>query len=649
MNTYLDHVRGGCVIAGCVLGFLAAVSNAGNGDGSSQDPRFFDLVAIEPSLEGFVPTAISNDGVIVGWQHCSGKANNHPPYFGVVVRYQPDEDVLQVKRVKNARFFGISDPERDCEPRLIVGQKAIHSSVGQTGPPNVFTPEVWFELNDSLPITQVYSDGLAEELWEDPKQQGALLDVDSYFDEDEDEDEEKFKAMLVGFIGKHVVDHEPDYVDEDTLAVAFELTYTADDLLNRSVDMDELDTEVSKDLTDVYCGGPPHLIDSEKIKVIPGVDVYFGPFDPNDPTPDFTLTGIRYPEDTPGGPLGALLISFHDRIVDSGGSLTMDKDMDKYEVIEIQEDPGHPDEWQTTGVEQNESASRECEKDCTWDDNETLTGFNLLESFSQDVNGAGNVVGLAEFESNLGDIQERQRAFFSESGGSSANQTLLGSPICDSYNNYNFRAWALNDWDPSSNKYDGPIVVGLRSDETHGAVDSLFNEVHWEREAWLWFGPFFGENDTDAARTGIKLAELLNLDQDQTGLHLLNATSVNDSATVVGYARDNTKKIDPNDPHYKPRPWIAILDQVKFVPPTITRSICQYCEDPISCKYDLNGDDYVNGPDIATILSKWGKCNTTRYCDGSCKADLDLNNKVDASDLAMLLAAWGPCPTLPCN
>jgi hypothetical protein len=55
------------------------------------------------------------------------------------------------------------------------------------------------------------------------------------------------------------------------------------------------------------------------------------------------------------------------------------------------------------------------------------------------------------------------------------------------------------------------------------------------------------------------------------------------------------------------------------------------------CIADLNGDDVVNGADVALVLGAWG---TRGFSD----ADLDFDGFVDGSDLALLLGAWGACP-----
>ena len=54
-----------------------------------------------------------------------------------------------------------------------------------------------------------------------------------------------------------------------------------------------------------------------------------------------------------------------------------------------------------------------------------------------------------------------------------------------------------------------------------------------------------------------------------------------------------------------------------------------------SCPADLNGDDNVDGTDLANLLAQWGT-------DGS--ADINGDGTVNAVDLSSVLAAWGSCP-----
>ena len=55
---------------------------------------------------------------------------------------------------------------------------------------------------------------------------------------------------------------------------------------------------------------------------------------------------------------------------------------------------------------------------------------------------------------------------------------------------------------------------------------------------------------------------------------------------------------------------------------------------PSPCVGDLNGDDVVDGSDLAVLLGSWG----------SAGGDLDGNGTTDGADLAALLGAWGGCP-----
>ncbi len=55
------------------------------------------------------------------------------------------------------------------------------------------------------------------------------------------------------------------------------------------------------------------------------------------------------------------------------------------------------------------------------------------------------------------------------------------------------------------------------------------------------------------------------------------------------------------------------------------------------CPGDLNGDDFVDAGDLATLLAAWGDCAP------ACPEDLDASGAVDAGDLATLLAGWGAC------
>ena len=49
---------------------------------------------------------------------------------------------------------------------------------------------------------------------------------------------------------------------------------------------------------------------------------------------------------------------------------------------------------------------------------------------------------------------------------------------------------------------------------------------------------------------------------------------------------------------------------------------------------DINGDGFVNGVDLAALLSKWGTA-----CEG-CPEDINGDGTVLGQDLAAVLAAW---------
>ena len=51
---------------------------------------------------------------------------------------------------------------------------------------------------------------------------------------------------------------------------------------------------------------------------------------------------------------------------------------------------------------------------------------------------------------------------------------------------------------------------------------------------------------------------------------------------------------------------------------------------------DFDGNNVVDGADLAVILGSWGPCTSA-----DCVADLDDNGTVDGGDLALVLANWG--------
>ncbi|MBL9150784.1 MAG: hypothetical protein JNM94_19015 [Phycisphaerae bacterium] len=53
-----------------------------------------------------------------------------------------------------------------------------------------------------------------------------------------------------------------------------------------------------------------------------------------------------------------------------------------------------------------------------------------------------------------------------------------------------------------------------------------------------------------------------------------------------------------------------------------------------ACNADLNGDDVINGGDLAILLGAWGTPGP---------GDVDGTGVVDGADLALMLGSWGPC------
>jgi hypothetical protein len=60
---------------------------------------------------------------------------------------------------------------------------------------------------------------------------------------------------------------------------------------------------------------------------------------------------------------------------------------------------------------------------------------------------------------------------------------------------------------------------------------------------------------------------------------------------------------------------------------------------PPTCPGDIDDSGFVDGVDLAIILTNWGISNP-KYP----KADIDADGEVNASDLATVLSGWGACP-----
>jgi hypothetical protein len=64
----------------------------------------------------------------------------------------------------------------------------------------------------------------------------------------------------------------------------------------------------------------------------------------------------------------------------------------------------------------------------------------------------------------------------------------------------------------------------------------------------------------------------------------------------------------------------------------------------VGCEADLNGDEVVNGFDLALLLGVWTGPFLYAPCPPFQPADLVEDCRVNGLDLATLLAGWGPCP-----
>ena len=54
-----------------------------------------------------------------------------------------------------------------------------------------------------------------------------------------------------------------------------------------------------------------------------------------------------------------------------------------------------------------------------------------------------------------------------------------------------------------------------------------------------------------------------------------------------------------------------------------------------ACPADLDGDGFVGGGDLTTLLGVWGTADPV--------ADLDGDGTISGGDLTALLGKWGPC------
>jgi hypothetical protein len=64
------------------------------------------------------------------------------------------------------------------------------------------------------------------------------------------------------------------------------------------------------------------------------------------------------------------------------------------------------------------------------------------------------------------------------------------------------------------------------------------------------------------------------------------------------------------------------------------------CENGSSCcPGDTNNDGFVDGIDLATILTRWAQ-SATQFPNADCNRD----GVIDGSDLSIVLGSWGACP-----
>jgi hypothetical protein len=71
---------------------------------------------------------------------------------------------------------------------------------------------------------------------------------------------------------------------------------------------------------------------------------------------------------------------------------------------------------------------------------------------------------------------------------------------------------------------------------------------------------------------------------------------------------------------------------------------CAQCPFPDLCRNDFNGDDVINGMDLAMLLGAWTGMGTYRPCLPIAQADCNGDCHIDGLDLAILLGSWGGCP-----
>ncbi|MSQ90535.1 MAG: hypothetical protein EXS01_03960 [Phycisphaerales bacterium] len=125
--------------------------------------------------------------------------------------------------------------------------------------------------------------------------------------------------------------------------------------------------------------------------------------------------------------------------------------------------------------------------------------------------------------------------------------------------------------------------------------------------------------ELDACSSGSLAIEPPSQDPNQEWIVIsaANADRPFRSAFPCDVADPNAPPPDPDDPPYVPS-FFGLHYRVSFAPRALAG--------------DINGDGFVDGLDLTTLLSGWGS---------SGDADIDGNGVVDGADLATLLSNWG--------
>ncbi len=204
------------------------------------------------------------------------------------------------------------------------------------------------------------------------------------------------------------------------------------------------------------------------------------------------------------------------------------------------------------------------------------------------------------------------------------------------------RDWLPNPSDASLPQYDDSIafIQAALADLKQRGMNPQLEAVVWtpgEHDAW--WPPFrneYAENleaivnamraDLDAADLRWIIAELpdaLVWETDRLDALDNEIRTVANADPNVWFVRSNHIPVPPQSPTVGTEGGLVLGER-----------LAEFYLDLEPCPGDLDGDNVVDAPDLATLLGAWG---------GDCTpADLD-GDGVGPSDLATLLAAWGPC------